>query len=1686
MRLKRWSTVLAALVAVLSLAIAMFAIPASRAFATRSIIAAYFFAHGFRLQRADIEFGRGRFSARNIAIVESSGAPFLTATSLDVSYGAPDRAYGISQVAVERPRLVVRRERDGSYNINRLYSPSAANGGPLPQLNLTTLVRDGTLEVENPFAPWGPGHAFALDDLQLTGSIHIGAISRLSLRAVLASSGERHALRADGYENDVSRIAQASARIDGVPIAAPFNVIVSAPTFVVQSGRADAAIHAYAIGWSASQSPAWHVQGRMTTRGDRLRVLPLAVPVNLTRADLLLDDGLITIADASGAASGIPLNAAGDVELFPDQRLDVQIFAKGDLAKARRLLSVSAAQPLRGPLVLAARIGGSPSAPHVAFSFSCPRGIRYESLPVTALEGRGYFADQHLTLLNVRGAYDGATVYGDGDIDVSAAPSGQMIFSASAPADRVPGLGNLDVRSTVRGLVAINGPLSALDGGGFLDLSGPNGAARSSFWAGPQALALGPLLLTSRGGGFLLAHVTMTRDAAQGLDGGLVADRFPLHVDDRAVALPGIMARPIALPAVSGSIDGGAQLGGSLTQPAGALNLAVSDLRVAALSLGRLSAAAIGSAGQFSIRKLAATGKDLHFSATGNVAETPVAGSTQWLGAGHIRDASIVGVPVHNLVLLAGESRGRYRMYAANADVGSGQIVALGQLPIAGPGALVAFARRFDLSTLQRFALPVRGGTVNALASFRGTVAKPRADFAAALSDGAFNGYPMNADVQGTLERGVVHTDDSRVALGDSQVDVSGDVRGLSATMPASATLDLAGRLSGGDLAQLTSFAAPKNLPISGDISGDFRVLGSAFDPVVQGTVTSGAGTVHGVGYQELLAAFTATRGGVSVAGGRAQIGTSSVAFSGSLAPGAARVSIDSPRLDLSAFDDYFDGADVVDGIGPVKLALHSGGGSFGVNGSAKLSGVRFMETPVGDVAAHVSSSAANRVVADMRVRGPFGALAVNGASAFSPSSGMLPNYQTARYDVHGSLSNVDLGLVATYANVPVRVAGRLGATFAGSGAPSNLIGRAAFGVAHGMIRSIPVRQLAGALSATRRSISLDRLNAAVPGLTVAARGSFDRSGRISGQARLDASDLSVLARLFGYPNQLTGSAVATLDAGGTLRAPVATATLTSNGAATRGVQIASVNAVAGYRDNRVTIARASASLAAGGSLELAGSLPLRLMPFEIGPPSAPLSLNVSANSANLAALNPLLGNTATIAGTLNVRASARGTMAHPKLAGSAALRNGVVSGSLDRTPLRQITADATFANDRVTLTDFNARAGKGTIAANAAVRLGGGDPATMLQSTVANLQLHDAQFDVPKFVTGVANGTLNFASDKVDPSLSGTLAFSNTNIPFTSILALAAGGSGGLVKTEGPRIPGVPSPKPGHTIVYGGSIYGDNPGVLTWHPPQPKNQPKAATLPPVGLHLQIVAADNVRISGLVDVTAKGDVGVMGTAAAPVLNGVLDAVRGQVGAFGTTFRLLRGSAVFRPRNGLLPVINAKAYADLPQAFVTADVTGRVDHLDSELTSDPDMTRAQILATLLDIGQINQALNGGGIGQQTDAGRAAETFVDSTVSNMLAGQVSSALENTLHIEDVSLAFDTQGRPMLEVRKQFGPNVYSIFRTSMNGTPQQSYGVSYYGRRRLEVDILQTRPLGTGGNGTLLPITTIQLSLTFNHH
>jgi hypothetical protein len=1695
----RAATVLAALALLLALALSF---EGSRSLLVRFALSTILAAHGMDIAGGDLRVERDRIVGADLEIDGEYGRVLLL-QRLDIAYdwravfGRSDRRYGVRRVEIDRPSLRLIVLPDGSTNLSSFLPasygttrPAAAPAPPAALFDCDVLVRDGRLDVENPTSYGQPGRAFAVTGITIDAALHGGRDSG-TLYAHYQTPSATSDIRGSLSENDAASFADVTLYAPGADLAPPLDAFLSTHAFAISAGIVDATVHAYDVGYAAADGPAWRLSGSGYVRGGRLRFNPLVIPVRDISGPLTLQGGYLGMPALRGAVAGMPVDARGSIRLFNGVRIALRAQVHGDLGAARRLFSFGRDLVVSGPVSARIRVDGPLDGLHVGGVLEAHGSEYYDRAPFGAMRAAFYYHDGHVTLPGVEAKYAGGRVDVHGDIDIAGTEPGlEMIATSTLPVASVPVAANLNQGAAVQTRLLVAGPLSSARFDAFARTRGGRGAKATLEIAGRFGATTVSAAQAAWPGGDITARTGYDHadPSNRTLFASVVATHAPLVLLAGAAELPGVTGL-VALPAMSGTIDGAAILHGT---DDGALQtvaaLRVTRAHLAGAELDDIALRAHGTGSRIAIDRLTVAGRDIRARATGAARIDPlslqyaialrgtaaadlshasgVAGAPAGNISGNINgdfeaainssgwaasiasrggSASVAGLPLRDAYVAATGASGSPLRFGASASVFGGDVAALGTLVGAPAGSM--WASGIDAATVAHAAgLPLDAGTAVMIGAITPSSSGDTMSAAISLAGGRLGRTGLGGDADLTYHMGMLHAL-ARVDVGGTRARVNGNASNVAAGRPLSSIpIDASVLVRDGDAGGVLAPFLPATAPVRGTFDAAFTARGAASAPALDGTVRVGAGTIRGVTFTDTAGVVSYRDRTFTLRDGQTQLGGTRLSFGGLYGPQRLSLRARSAQLDLSDVNDFFRGYDALDGTGHATLAVSFAPGSATARGDVAIVGAEVAGVPLGAVSA-TFSGVRDAVHTDIAQHGELGQSQIGANVAFPRHAGVLPDVRSATYDVSGRLSNVDLSLLTRFAGLEdLGVRGSVDATGRAHGTVARAEGDVAFAVHDGYVQRLRLQTARGTLHSDSRRLSINDALVEAPFGRATGGISLARSGALSGDAAISLTDLGGLASFAGLPGRFAGSAAGTLTFAGTLNAPEYRAALRAGRGSALGIGYDDLSLHASYSRNALSIGDTSMHLADGrGTLALAGTLPLQLAPLALGPANKPIHLTLTAQHVRMNVLDPLITGFGTVDGTLEANATASGLAGKPQLGGSATLRNGTIASRYQTVPLRNVSADVALSHDSVTLSNLAGLAGNGSFGGSGAATV---VPAVGLRSNAglsyyAKLHARDIPLAVPDWVSGTLNGDVSLTRSGFTPYLAGTVALRDGTIPFSAIYTLATT----LGQTVGPQqtknIPGVPQLQPGHMIAYGGAIYPPGQHLLT--------QADLATPPPTifdlpSLNLGLSAKmDNERVrGGPVDITAGGTLAVNGSVRDPQLDGVFTAKRGQITAFGITFRIVRGELSFDPEGGVLPSLDADAVTNVQGDRVTLAVSGRIDHLNTQLSSSQGKSAEQILSTLVtgtDVGALY-----GGINQQTLVSGATQ-YLGMYLTSSILNPFSNALAQSLNIEQVSFGFAPNGALQIDVRKFVSPTVALLYTSTTTAPVTQSYGVAY---------------------------------------
>lgn len=336
-------------------------------------------------------------------------------------------------------------------------------------------------------------------------------------------------------------------------------------------------------------------------------------------------------------------------------------------------------------------------------------------------------------------------------------------------------------------------------------------------------------------------------------------------------------------------------------------------------------------------------------------------------------------------------------------------------------------------------------------------------------------------------------------------------------------------------------------------------------------------------------------------------------------------------------------------------------------------------------------------------------------------------------------------------------------------------------------------------------------------------------------------------------------------------------------------------------------------------------------LPLKPGPGGVPVvpgrgaldgSLVWAGDIGDLWALVPAVGHIVDGRADIDLRLS--GTLDAPRVAGRASLTDGEYQNLDAGTIVTGLTVTTDIAEDgTVNLKLDGSDGAQGTVAARAALRLGGETPALDLTATIDRAVLVRRDD-----VTAKVSGDLTMAGPLNDLALKGALKVEKAEVRLINTTPPE------VVDLEGIRIKGAPEPN------------GNGNGQSA-----------------LSLDLTITAPNDIFVRGRgLESEWKLDLAITGDAAAPVITGAVEKVRGRLDLLGRDFDLAKGRVVFDGGSAVDPTVDVALEREANGIRGGIVVEGRALAPELHFASTPELPEDEVLPRLL-FGQSRQSLSG---------------------------------------------------------------------------------------------------------------------------
>ncbi|TAM77670.1 hypothetical protein EPN44_02210 [bacterium] len=1638
-------------------------------------------ATGTHTHFSDVRISHDRLVATGVEVRSRAGPEIFRAPSVELRYdlGAwRRRRFGLVDVALERPLFRLERLANGNWNIGAATGGGGAGAPGGVPLWFSMRVHDGTLQMRDPAHVLRTARSIDVRHIEIAlTSDGAQRESAFTARAEVVDRGVAYPVTARGSLSYARGDAIQHWHIAHMPIADLGDFFIASPSVQLASGMiSDLDATLFAVGLTPGGTPAYHLAGSAQLRDGAISVAALRQPVAGVRGRVLLFDSGFLARSLRGEIGGTPIDVEGGIFglLGAKPQLDLSVQSSENLAHLRELFNFSGEVPLGGRARIAVRVVGGTDDPLIVTQIAVPQA-HYDTLPLRDLHGRVIYYHDAVTFAPLLGEYGPISLALGGSLALGEHVVTDAALDAVAPTARLPYLAQIAANPRIEGAIRVSGNDLTFAGDAFLRGLGTGGSTFAAVSYDAQRLLIAPLHAVRPDGSVLWTGAQIEQRGHR-LAMWSTAHGAVIHNPLRPVTLPGLELPQ--LPPLGARLDARVAMEGKLSDLAMGGSVGVRDLQIGPLSIAQAGADLAGSGTRIAVYNGSVRGRWGSARLTGGfdalhdvlalhgpyradlagarplLADTPARGTAGGtlsvvlrpqrtlvqLEGRAIGTDLVRGVPVtRGFATLGVDDRGA-NVYAAGATIAGGTAVAAGRF--APAGALDVTARDVQLARLKGLGVPLDSGRLLLVGrAHPGRAGALDFDGGMALVGSSLFGEDASGSARLAMTGDRVTLESASGAYDGTWAGASGTVVGVGLRTPR---LDLAVDVRALDVAPWLRRLGYGSLYGEGNVAARLRLMGSASDPHVDGTVRMDVGSVHGMEFTDLTTHVDASPHSAALDSGTVMVGGSHLRFDARLADGTPGFAVAGRAIDLADFNDWFDEFDTLGGKGTVDLAASGFGVDLSGHANVALQGVRVRTLPFGNV--HTAVEAKRSGMSGVIDLGDaaLGTLVLRGSATLPRGAFTSPLAYAERIDshVHGKLSSFDLARWLPALGIYVPLAGAVDADMQLDGRypKARLIGAAQ--LRNGVAEKLSIDRLALSLDSNFITTRISDADLELQNVSATAAGRIGPAGHLALGVHLRTPSVRrVVYDLLKRPLDVEASGEADLRIGGTVARPALSGGFDLAGGSFGHLPFEEAFGQLSLQGRYLELSDGELRLPKG-TVSLAGRLPLELYPLQLGPPSSSLGLNLTVDGADLSDLSGFLPAQSELGGRVDGRLAVAGTLADPLVVGQVALRDGRFMAPFERAPVTGAEATLTLAGRRVSVDRLRAQVGGGSVEGNGTLEITPG-PAGATLTYDARLRARRARLDVPTLGQGTLDAGLTLAATNAkQPTLSGDITLSNASLSLSGLYGIATKGVGA------------------------GAFASSTPFGL-------------------GLDLHVSAAKNVRVQGSVlDIGATGSMGVTGTLADPKLAASFQSTNGTISYFDRLFRVDRATLSFDPESGAIPYITATASTRItnvsPSVPVTLHAVGPVTNLTVDFSSDRPYDRQQLLALLLDVpaftgqsltpgqGDVNPATQPGGalpglrgapgipnaplppgvLVPAQNGGFDVSGEALSILNAQFGRALLAPLGGALGLQDLGLALEHGGAVAIDVSKALTDRVSLNYRESLSIPTRQSVGFDYF--------------------------------------
>ncbi|MBI4279165.1 MAG: translocation/assembly module TamB domain-containing protein, partial [Armatimonadetes bacterium] len=798
----------------------------------------------------------------------------------------------------------------------------------------------------------------------------------------------------------------------------------------------------------------------------------------------------------------------------------------------------------------------------------------------------------------------------------------------------------------------------------------------------------------------------------------------------------------------------------------------------------------------------------------------------------------------------------------------------------------------------------------------------------------------------------------------------------------AGGALDLTVRADNLPVSRLSQYARV-TIPVEGDIAGRLHLGGRIDDPRVAGEVSLSRARVLGQRVDQVTARFRYTGDRLTVDEAVARVNSSTVRASGTLDAQTLTLDFSAQAFRLEDLRLLTEGPLVA--RGPVDLTGQIRGTPLrpDVRGRVTAGPITLNGQTFTGVEGQVQWRDGLLVLDPLNLERNRERYHLAGRLERTPGGDGTQRVTLSATVEDGRLSTL-VGLTRT--DLPVKMEGLVRGSLTLQGPIESPTGRLDLRVTDGTLGTLPVSDARLNVGWQGQAFTIDTLEVRAGRGLLAAKGRLDMRGETLIEVSGTDLDVEVLQSLLRGAPRMAGTANFTAQLTGRSADPQLGLSLEVRNGSVRDTGFDNLIAQAFHQRGVLTIEQAM--LVRGEHrVRVDGQIPIDLFTMRFHE-RQPLALRANLVDADLSMLRLFTDRVAEARGRVEGQVTVSGTVANPHMAGLLRASGGFLRLTGISPAFEEVQGEIVFTENRADVRGVSARIGGG------AVRVAGQTTVSEFRPDRLDIRVdvERASVAVPPYFSGRVDASAQLVGTARQPVLRGAVTLSRGDLRVASL------GEAGKAVTAG-------SP--------------------------------AGRQPSLALDLRVQAGQELWVNlGQLRVEIDGSLHVGGTPSRPLLAGQIQTHEGRFSYLGGLFILEEGSATFAEFRGLIPYVTARAQTTVGNARIRIEAEGTPDDLNVQLSSEPVMSRQEIVTLLARQAGYEYLLRGD-----------IEGAVRAELSRLLFGRFEQAVIRSFGLSEFRLSYDF-ARPLeLRIGKYLLRNLYVTFATTFGPDPANLWSLEY---------------------------------------